>query len=132
MFKNIDILYIIGPAIIIATILLLVLKNRNKRKNISKRKKALTNIYTSTTIFGGLLLILWLLLPTTASLQSFGYPENLNDIDSNAKMLELFQHYNLAIVRTTDVLHWFLFLFIWFFLVNSLQLISLFREDADK
>jgi len=60
--------------------------------------------------FGITIFIALLALPSTPSLSTFGYPETLEDIASQKKMLRLFQEYNKAIVRTTEVVHWLLFL----------------------
>lgn len=72
----------------------------------------------SLVLFGIYSLVLWLCIPSTPALETFGYPETVNDIKSNEQILKLLQDYNKTIVRTTEVLKWFLFGFIWFFMTN--------------
>lgn len=67
----------------------------------------------------GFCVVLWFLLPQTPVLRTFGSPDSENDIRSTASLLRYLQDYNRAIVRTTEVLHWFLFVFVWWF-VNTL------------
>lgn len=96
MFQNIDFLYIFGPAVIIATIFLVTIKNRRNKQNRTDFSKAIEHFKITSVIFGALLIILWLLLPSTPSLKTFGYPENLSAIKGDDKVLNLFQEYNKA------------------------------------
>lgn len=82
----------------------------------------------SLVLFGIYSLVLWLCIPSTPALETFGYPETVNDIKSNEQILKLFQDYNKTIVRTTEVLKWFLFGFIWFFMTN-IYLYATHREN---
>jgi len=77
--------------------------------------------------FGITIFIAVLALPSTPSLSTFGYPETLEDINSQKKMLRLFQEYNKAIVRTTDVVHWMLFIAAIWFTGTLYQLIKIMR-----
>ena len=72
----------------------------------------------SLILFGIYSVVLWLCLPHTPVLETFGYPETVNDIKTDSQILKLLQDYNKAIVRTTEILKWFLFGFIWFFMTN--------------
>lgn len=59
--------------------------------------------------------VLWFLLPQTASLSTFGYPDHIKDIQSPELLLDLLQDYNRALVQTTQVVHYFLLVFVvWF------------------
>lgn len=82
----------------------------------------------SLVLFGIYSLVLWLCIPSTPALETFGYPETVNDIKSNEQILKLLQDYNKTIVRTTEVLKWFLFGFIWFFMTN-IYLYATHREN---
>ena len=62
------------------------------------------------------LLLLWFLLPQTPVLSTFGFPQSVEDIQSAKHLLRYLQDYNRALVRTTSVLHWFIFVFVWWFL----------------
>jgi hypothetical protein len=132
MFRNIDLLYFFGPAMIIATILLVAIKKFYSKQNTTELSKAIDHFKISLIVFGALLLILWLSLPSTPSLQTFGYPEDISGIKNDEKVLNLFQEYNKAIVRTTEVLKWFLFLFIWLFLTSLFGVAKAFKDHLEK
>jgi hypothetical protein len=132
MFRNIDLLYIFGPAMIIATILLVTIKNQRSKQNTTELSKTIDHFKISLIVFGALLVILYLSLPSTPSLQTFGYPEDISAIKRDAKVLNLFQEYNKAIVRTTEVLQWFLFLFIWLFLTTLFGVAKAYKDDGEK
>jgi hypothetical protein len=83
-------------------------------------------------VFGLLLGLLWLSLPSTPSLRTFGYPIDVAAIKGEAKVLHLLQEYNKAIVRTTEVLQWFLFLFIWWFLVTLYGVAKAYEDGSPK
>lgn len=132
MFQNINLLYIFGPAIALASTVLAVLKKRQQKKDISEISTAIEHFKMTAIVFGALLVMLWLLLPQTAVLQSFGYPDDVSSVSTNEKTLHLFQAYNRALVRTTQVLYWFLFLFIWWFLTTLFGVVSAFKAAEDK
>lgn len=94
----------------------------------SKNVDAFEKMKLSLALFGVYSLVLWLCIPSTPTLETFGYPETLNDIKSDEQILKLLQDYNRAIVRTTEVLKWFLFGFIWFFMTN-IYLYATHREN---
>jgi hypothetical protein len=56
------------------------------------------------------MMILWFSLPITPSLSTFGYPEDIADIGSKEKLLKYLQRYNIAIVKTIDVVHYMIFI----------------------
>ena len=132
MFRNIDLLYIFGPAMIIATIFLVIIKKRNNKQNSTELSKSIDHFKITSIVFGALLLILLLSLPSTPNLKTIGYPEDISAIKGDAKILNLFQEYNKAIVRTTEVLHWFLFLFIWWFLTTLFGVAKAYKNSGEK
>lgn len=132
MFPNIDLLYIFGPAMLIATIFLVKIKNRSDKQNASELNKAIDYFKITSIVFGALLVILWLSLPSTPSLKTFYYPDDISAIKGDAKVLNLFQEYNKAIVRTTEVVKWFLFLFIWWFLTTLFGVAKAYKNSREK
>lgn len=132
MFPNIDFLYIFGSAMLIAIIFLVTIKNRSNKQNASELSKAIDHFKITTIVFSALLVVLWLSLPSTPSLKSFGYPDDISAIKGDAKVLNLFQEYNKAIVRTTEVLQWFLFLFIWWFLTTLFGVAKAYQNVEEK
>lgn len=94
----------------------------------SKKVDAFDKMKLSLILFGVYSLVLWLCVPSTPALETFGYPQTVNDIRTDGQVLKLLQDYNKVIVRTTEVLKWFLFGFIWFFMTN-IYLYATHREN---
>lgn len=132
MFPNIDLLYIFGPALILASILLVIMRIRRNKQDATELSKAIDHFKINSIVCGALLVILWLSLPSTPSLKTFGYPENVSAIKEDANILRLLQEYNKAIVRTTEVLQWFLFLFIWWFLTTLFGIAKTYKPGSKK
>lgn len=121
MLNNIPIIYVVALLFVMYLIAYFV---RLKNKNVD----AFAKMKLSLILFGIYAVVLWLCLPTTPALETFGYPENVYDIKTESQLLKLLQDYNKAIVRTTNVLHWFLFGFIFFFMSN-IYLYATHREN---
>jgi hypothetical protein len=132
MFQNTNLIYIFGPALMLGTTFLLIMKSRGAKQNLPGLSKAVAYFKLTSIVFGLLLVILWLSLPPTPSLKTFGYPQDVSAIKSDANVLHLFQEYNKAIVRTTEVLQWFLFLFIWWFLVTLYGVAKAYEDGSQK
>src|SRR5690606_32072058 len=121
MFKEIPIIYVVALLFLMYLIAYFV---KFKNKNVDAFEK----MKLSLILFGIYSVVLWLCVPLTPTLETFGYPETVNDIKTDAQILNLLQEYNKAIVRTTDILKWFLFGFIWFFMTN-IYLYTTHREN---
>lgn len=132
MFRNIDLLYIFGPALIIASIIVATVSAIRSKQAGTELSKAIDHFRITCIVFAGLFIILFLSLPSTPSLKTFGYPKDVLAIKDDAKVLSLFQEYNKAIVRTTEVLYWFLFLFIWWFLATLIGLAKAYKNGSKK
>ncbi|MGA1983430.1 MAG: hypothetical protein ABSG84_13315 [Acidobacteriaceae bacterium] len=63
---------------------------------------------------GVVLLVLLFALPVTAVLGTFGYPTSLEP----HSLLQQLQESNRALVRTTEVLYWLIFLLIWWLIAS--------------
>lgn len=118
MLQNVSLLYIFGPAMVAGSIYLGITHKKRVAHNPSELSRAIEHFKMTSIIFGILALILWFLLPSTAVLSTFGYPEDLQAINSQERILDYLQRYNKAIVRTAEVMQWFLFLFVWWFLTS--------------
>lgn len=121
MFKDIPIIYVVASLFLMYLIAYFV---RFRNKNVD----AFDKMKLSLVLFGIYAMVLWLCLPTTPALETFGYPETVSDIKTDSQILRLLQDYNKAIVRTANVLHWFLFGFIFFFMTN-IYLYTTHREN---
>jgi hypothetical protein len=132
MFQNFDLLYFFGPALLVASMVLLVLGIKRNKKGATELSKAIDHFKITSMVFGALIIVLWLSLPSTPSLKTFGYPEDVSEIKGDAYILSLFQEYNKAIVRTTEVLQWFLFIFVWWFLTSLFMVAKAFKPIREK
>ena len=78
---------------------------------IVQRKNSIKLTLQFSLIFYGIvMMILWFSLPNTSYLVSFGYPSDVTDIESKEKLLKYLQDYNNAIVKTTEALHYMIFI----------------------
>jgi Na+-driven multidrug efflux pump len=127
MFPNFDLINYFGPALLVASFVLLVISIQSNKKDTSELSKAINHFKATSLLFGVLIIILYLSLPSTPSLKSFGYPEDISAIKKDTDILRLLQEYNKAIVRTTEVLQWFLFLFVWWFLTTLFGVAKAFK-----
>ena len=132
MFQNIDFLYFFGPVMLLATVFLVAFRYRQKRQNLNEFGKAVVYFKVTSIVFGVLVAILCLSLPVTPVLKSFGFPKDVLAIRDERKVLYLLQEYNRAIVRTTEVLQWFLFLFIWWFLTTLFGVVKTYRGGLSQ
>jgi hypothetical protein len=132
MFPNANLFYIFGPAIVLASIVLAILKKERQNQSTSELGKAIEHFKLTSILFGVLLLILWLSLPQAPVLKSFGYPDDVSVLKDESKTLNLLQTYNKALVRTTEVLYWFLFLFIWWFMTTLFGIAKAYKVGSDK
>jgi hypothetical protein len=123
--------YFLGPAIVVIGILAVFVRLRIRREP-TELHKAIAFLKFSTLITGGFLLLLWFLLPCTPVLSSFGYPKTVADVQSATKLLAYLQDYDKAIVRTTMILYWFIFVFIWWFLSSVFALSKALTKMADE
>jgi len=131
MFTDYNFYTIIGPAIGLMVLFSIGYKFwGGKSKN--EVDKAISTLQLNIIVIGILFILLWIMLPSTASLSNFGYPETIKDIQSNKQMLKYLQDYNNAIVRTTRVVHWFIFIFVWGFLSSIYAVIKAYNNSKDE
>lgn len=120
LFEGISLTYIFGPVFLIGAFVLFWAKKRSG----DTLKGKIDYLKTTIIVFGSLLLFLWLLLPSAASLSTFGYPESVSQITNKKHLLDILQDSNKAIVRTTQVVHWLLFIFIFWFLSSFYEVLK--------
>jgi MFS family permease len=104
--------FIVG-ALIIVTIVFLWRGN----KEVDPVRRALSGFTIMMIAAGVFFIILLLALPSTSVLTTFGYPD-IQEIRSPDALLKHLQAYNKALIRTTQVVRWFLVVFIWWFLTT--------------
>ncbi|WP_146185044.1 hypothetical protein [Flavobacterium pallidum] len=99
-----------------------------KRQNSVKKSLQFRLVF-----YGVVMIILWFSLPMTPSLSTFGYPEDIADIESKEKLLKYLQRYNVAIVKTTEVVHWMIFITVfWLLSIVSTLIKHVKLEDSAK
>jgi hypothetical protein len=114
MFIDIQLAHILLPVVVFWVVVSVVMRVRQTKESDAARR-AWMNFKLTTIASATLLVILWFALPSTASLSTFGYPKGLDDVSDPRRLLKYLQDYNRAVVRTTEVVQWLLFLFVWWF-----------------
>ncbi|HBX65843.1 MAG: hypothetical protein CL670_10415 [Balneola sp.] len=131
MFIESDFYSILGSAIIFVLLFTIGFKFWEGKKE-DELEKAISLLKINIFSTGFLLVVLWFMLPSTPSLGTFGFPETVNEIQSNEQLLNYLQTYNEAIVRTTQVVRWFIFIFVWAFLTTLYSVIKTFQSLREK
>jgi hypothetical protein len=128
MLQNINLAFIILPFILAgaAYVKIVNVKTGNAMRDSLHRLKSVT------IILGVLFVVLVFLLPTTATLSTFGYPETTADINSQEKVLKLLQRYNTSITRTIDVIFWMLFTLAFWFMTAIYTFVNIFKDKIDR
>lgn len=63
--------------------------------------------------------MVWFTIPITSVLSTSDYPKSVENIQSPGELLEVLRSYNRALARTTAALHWFVLVFVAWFLLNT-------------
>jgi hypothetical protein len=108
---------ILLPAILVLAVVTLAFRFYARRKT-NPLQRAWELFRFNTVAIGAMLLLLLFCLPSTPSLSTFGYPAGLQAVTQPQLLLNSLQEYNRALVRTTDVVFWLLFFFVWWFLTS--------------
>jgi hypothetical protein len=109
--KQLSPLWSVFALVVVMTIGLLV-ERRTRSSHVHPLEAALATFRTAALAFCAAAVLLWFSLPSTPVLASFGYPQTLDQIREPRLLLELLQAYNRALVRTTEVLSWFMFIIV--------------------
>jgi hypothetical protein len=126
--SEIDLTWILIPIIIAGVIFSRI----SKFKTGNVLRDRLKNLEIATIMTGAVLLVLWICLPQTPSLSTFGYPEEVADINTPEKVLKYLQRYNDALVRVIDVVKFSLFIVIFWVIASALRVISAYKDVLDK
>ncbi|REL33547.1 hypothetical protein DYD21_09030 [Rhodohalobacter sp. SW132] len=131
MFIDSELYLILGLAIILVLIFTIGFKFWEGEKQ-DELDKAISLLKINIFGVGFLSIVLWFMLPITSTLSTFGFPETINEIQSNEQLLDYLQKYNKAIVRTTEIVHWFIFIFVWGFLTSLYSIIKTFKSLREE
>jgi hypothetical protein len=126
LFKGTSLSLILMPIIAVLVASVLFLRWRIHKRGLNPIDRAFKTFQMMGIAFGVYIATLWFALPMTPVLSTFGRPWELNSLD---EVLKYLQEYNDAIVRTTEVVHAFLFLFLFWFLLGILEFFKVIRGE---
>lgn len=118
MLADVSDLYIIGLAIVVIGILFFAIRARIARESDPLRK-AFRLYELHLAAIAVFLTVVWFTIPNTSVLRTSPYPKSVEDIQSAEALLEVLRSHNRALVRTTAALHWFVLVFVAWFLLNT-------------
>lgn len=118
MLPDVNEIYIIGPAIVLIGILFFAFRVRIVRESDPLRK-AFRLYELHLAAIAAFLTVVWFTFPITSVLRTVDYPKAVENIRSPEELLEVLQSYNRALVRTAAALHWFILVFVAWFLLNT-------------
>lgn len=115
MLKNASLNYMLLSAMLLVGVIAIFAITRIRREK-QPLKRAGKGLMFSIIALGIFLMVLWLALPDTSTLSTFGYPKTVEDIESAKATLRYLQDYNSALVRTISVLRYSLLICLTWFL----------------
>ncbi len=96
---------------------------------VQKKKSLKLKLQYRLVFYGIVMMILLFSLPSTPSLVSFGYPGDVADIENKEKLLKLLQNYNDAIAKTTEAVHFMIFITVFWLLSIVSSIIKHFKLE---
>jgi hypothetical protein len=118
-------------AAFIVAIPVTILLSKRAAKGKGPLESGFIAVRVSILGFGIILCGLYISLPMTPVLSTFGYPADLHDINSPEKLLVLLQEYNHAIVDTAKTIRYFFVAFAAWFL-GSMYALGTFSQIASR
>jgi hypothetical protein len=116
MFEHVSLAYVLFPVVVSWVVVVGIVRFRSRNEDPLKRAFQRFKFLTIAT--GTTLIMLWFCLPHTPGLATFGYPKSIEDVKTPELVLRYLQDYNKALVRTTEVVYWVIFLFVGWFLTS--------------
>jgi ABC-type xylose transport system permease subunit len=117
MFIDTQLSRILLP-VLLALVVIAFASHLDARRQTDPLRRAWVLFRFNTIAIGAVLLLLLFCLPSTPALSTFGYPSGVQAVTQPQLLLNTLQEYNRALVRTTEVVFWLLFLFVWWFLTS--------------
>lgn len=118
MLSDVNGLYVIGLTIVVIGILFFAIRARIVRESDPLRK-AFRLYQLHLAAIAVFLTVVWFTIPITSVLRTSDYPKSVENIQSAGELLEVLQSHNRALVRTAAALHWFVLVFVAWFLLNT-------------
>ena len=116
---------------VIVFLVIIIIGIRLYFRRYKSKDKVLVNlkaIVISFLLLGVFFFIYGLLLPNFAVLASFGYPNTVEDIDTNEELLKYLQRYNDHISEMGRVLSTTFFMLIFFLTSIGVEVYQIFKE----
>ncbi len=104
LFQDTHLAVVLMP-FLIAAVLYSYIRRRSLAKCPNETAMAWAELRISLEVIGFMGVVLWFLLPVTATLSTFGYPDTVGAIEDSSKLLRVLQGYNRALVRTISIVH---------------------------
>jgi len=120
MLPEINELYISGPAILIIGVLFFAFRIIIVRE-ANPLTKAFRLYALHLAAMSAFLLVVWFTIPITPVLGAVDYAKSAENIRSPEALASVLQTYNRALVRTAAALHWFILVFVAWFLLNTFR-----------
>ena len=106
MLDKIDPFWVIMGFLAVSVVVMLLFHKNNDDPLQDKLNKFKTSL-----LLGGIFLgLMYLIMPMTPGLSTFGYPEDAASVDTPEEVLKYLQRYNEAMVKTIDIIRWTFFI----------------------
>jgi hypothetical protein len=127
MLYNFKVIEIFSPALVLSSLLLVLLRSRIKKKGGAPLSQALSDFKLTTLVFGGLVpLLCFLLVP---AMLAGGLPKDSATLQDEKLAWYFIRSGSQASERTAQVVMWFLFLFVFWFLPAVYKVIKALGEQ---
>lgn len=128
LLENVNLVFIIIPFILGSVIYTKIARHKIGHP----LRDGIKNLQIMLLVAGAMFAVMYILLPSTPSLSTFGYPETVEDINSQEKILKILQGQNKAIVRTTETLQWTLFILTFWIIAAVTPVLKALKDKIDN
>ncbi|MHA3788765.1 hypothetical protein ACX0HA_11180 [Flavobacterium hauense] len=128
LLDNVNLVFILGPFIVGSVVYIKIARHKIGHP----LRDSIKNLQIMLLAAGAMFAVMYILLPSTPSLSTFGYPETVEDINSQEKILKILQGQNKAIVRTTETVQWMLFILTFWIIAALAPVLKSWKEKIDK
>lgn len=128
LLDNVNLAFIIIPFILGGVIYIKI----TRHKIGHPLRDSIKNLQIMLLVSGAMFAVMYILLPSTPSLSTFGYPETIEDINSQEKILRILQGQNKAIVRTTETIQWTLFILTFWIIAAVAPVLKALKDKIDN
>ena len=121
---KIDPFWVIMGFLAVSVIVLLIF-NRNNDDPLQDK----LNKFKTSLLLGGIFLgLMYLIMPMTPGLSTFGYPDDAANVDTPEEVLKYLQRYNDVLVKTIDIVRWTFFIMAFWVVASGYRFLSAFSD----